>query len=54
MVNTLLSGEKALNSEYKFSIDNGTWELVSPPEGKNIVGSKWVLKVKRDASGNLD
>ena len=34
--------------------DNGTWELVPPPEGKNIVGSKWVLKVKRDASGNLD
>ena len=45
---------EALNSEYKSLIDNGTWKLVPPPEGKNIVGSKWVLKVKRDANGNLD
>ena len=45
---------EALNSEYQSLIDNGAWELVPPPEGKNIVGSKWVLKVKRDANGNLD
>ena len=34
-------------------IDNDTWDLVPPPNGVNIVGSKWVLKVKRDASGEL-
>ena len=45
---------EALNSEYESLIDNGTWELVPPPESKNIVGSKWVLKVKRDDNGNLD
>jgi hypothetical protein len=28
--------------------------LVPPPEGSNIVGSKWVPKVKRDANGNVD
>ena len=33
---------------------NNTWELVPPPEGKNIVGSKWVLKVKRNSDGSLD
>lgn len=35
-------------------LDNETWELVPPPEGLNIIGSKWVLKVKRDANGNID
>ena len=59
-VSEALSGEhstqwrEALNSEYKSLIDNGTWELVPRPEDKNIVGSKWVLKVKKGASGNLD
>ena len=28
--------------------------LVPPPEGQNIVGSKWVLKVKRNADGTVD
>ena len=26
----------------------------STPEGKSIVGSKWVLKVKRNSDGSLD
>ena len=30
-----------------------TWELVKPPENVNIVGSKWVYKVKKDAAGNI-
>lgn len=29
----------------------GTWEIGHAPEGTNIVGSKWVFKIKRDASG---
>ena len=43
----------ALNLEYKSLIDNDTWDLVPPPNGV-IVGSKWVFKVKRDVSGELD
>jgi len=31
----------------------GTWELVNAPEGANIVGSKWVFWVKKDATGNV-
>jgi hypothetical protein len=34
-------------------IENDTWELVPLPEGKNIVGSRWVFKVKRDANGSV-
>ena len=30
-----------------------TWELVEPPENINIIGSKWVYKVKKDAAGNI-
>jgi hypothetical protein len=32
---------------------NGTWTLVHPPPGVNIVGSKWVFRAKRDATGNI-
>lgn len=31
----------------------GTWELVPVPDGKNIVGNKWVLRIKRDSQGDL-
>ena len=32
--------KNAMNSEYSFLIKNDTWELVPPPNDKNIVGSK--------------
>ena len=41
----------ATNSEYGSLIENGTWELVPLPKGKNVVGSRWVFKVKRDGEG---
>ena len=46
--------KEALDAEYSSLISNETWELVSPPLDANIVGSKWVLKVKRDANGNIN
>jgi Reverse transcriptase (RNA-dependent DNA polymerase) len=33
--------------------DTGTYELVNPPHEANIVGSKWVFRVKKDAAGNV-
>ena len=39
--------KQATDSEFKSLIENDTWELVPMPEGKNIVGNKWVFKVKR-------
>src|SRR5271170_3753751 len=36
------------------SIDeNGVWELSPAPPNRHILGSKWVLTVKRDAQGNV-
>ena len=34
-----------------FFIKNYIWDLVPPPEEKNIVGSRWILKVKRHEDG---
>ncbi len=36
--------KQSLEAEYNSLMNNETWELVPPPEGSNIVGSKWVLK----------
>jgi hypothetical protein len=35
-------------------MENETWELVPPSEDQNIVGSRWVLKVKRNQDGSVD
>ena len=45
---------EALDAEYSSLISNETWELVPPPKDASIVGLKWVLKVKRDADGNIN
>ena len=45
---------KATDSEYESLIENNTWELVPLPEGKNVVGSRWVFKVKRDGNGSVE
>ena len=40
--------KEAMKSEYSSFLKNDAWELAPSPEGKNIVGSRWVLKVKRN------
>ena len=49
------NGNKLLStdSEFKPLIENDTWELVPMPEGRNIVGNKWVLKMRRDEKGDV-
>ena len=37
------------------SIDaNGVWELSPAPSNRRVLGSRWVLAVKRDAQGNVE
>ena len=43
-----------MESEYFSLLKNDTLNLVPPPEGKSIVGSRWILKVKRDQDGGVD
>eukprot|EP00795_Rhopilema_esculentum_P006981 gene6981-biopygen8411 len=46
--------KEANDAEYSSLIKSKTWDLVPIPKEKNIVGSKWVFKVKRNADGSVD
>jgi len=45
--------EKAIEEELATLKAAGTWRLKEAPPGANIIGSKWVLKAKKDAAGNI-
>lgn len=36
----------AMSNEMEANERNATWDLVDPPEGKNVIGLKWVFKTK--------
>ena len=44
----------AMDSEHQALLQNKTWHPLPPPEGKNIIGCKWVYKIKRKADGTID
>ena len=45
----------AMKAELNALVENGTWEVVDEPKkGTNIVDSKWVLKIKFDADGDVE
>ena len=46
--------ENAMLEEISSLEKHNTWDLVDLPEGKNLVGCKWVFKTKRDANGDVD
>ncbi|UYV62601.1 hypothetical protein LAZ67_2001282 [Cordylochernes scorpioides] len=45
---------KAMREEFDSLIENKTWELVDPPKGQNVIGSKWVFKRKYSSDGSLE
>ncbi len=44
----------AVKSEYESLMKNGTWQLVDLPPGRNLVGSKWIFKIKRNADDTIN
>ncbi|TFY73928.1 hypothetical protein EWM64_g10085 [Hericium alpestre] len=42
--------ESAIEDELRRLDVMGTWRLTDKPPGANVVGSKWVFKIKRDAA----
>ena len=44
---------KAVQCEFDSLKENGTWDLVDLPPGKNLVGSKWTFKHKRGPGGEI-
>ena len=43
----------SMNEEFKSLEKNKTWDIVDRPNGKNILGCKWVYRIKRDSNGNI-
>ena len=40
--------------EYNSIMKNGVWEVVSRPEGKSVVTSKWLYKIKHAVGGSIE
>jgi hypothetical protein len=45
--------QKAMDSELASVMRAGTWVEASTPQGRKLVGCRWVYKTKRDASGGI-
>ena len=46
--------QEAIKSEINSIERNATWDLVDKPIGKNVVGTKWIYKVKYHADGTIE
>ena len=46
--------EDAIKKELRGLDESGTWRLVKRPPDANVVDSKWVLKIKKNAAGEID
>jgi hypothetical protein len=44
---------KEMNDELDQIEKNNTWEMVQRPEGKNVIGSKWIFKNKLNEQGQV-
>jgi hypothetical protein len=43
----------AMVEEYQSIMKNDVWEIVPRPEGKPVVTSKWIFKIKHTADGSI-
>ena len=40
--------------DYDFIMKNQVWEVVSWTQGKKVVGSRWIYKLKHAADGSME
>ena len=45
---------EAMKVEYEVLMKNKTWDLVPYPNEKNMIGNKWIYKVKFNSSGDIE
>jgi hypothetical protein len=43
-----------MTKEYQFIIKNDVWEIVPRPNNKDVVSSRWLLKIKHAANGSIE
>jgi hypothetical protein len=46
--------QDAMTKEYQSILKNDAWDIVPRPEGKSIVTSKWIYKIKHAADGSVE
>nr|XP_034893501.1 uncharacterized mitochondrial protein AtMg00820-like [Populus alba] len=46
--------KRAMDAEIQALEKNETWELTDLPEGKKIIGVKWIYKTKLNEKGEID
>jgi histone deacetylase 1/2 len=44
----------AMQDEFTTLQRDATWRLVAPPVGQNVVGCKWIYKIKQKPDGTID
>ncbi|KAJ0500301.1 putative RNA-directed DNA polymerase [Helianthus annuus] len=49
--NKFTEWRRAMAEEFSALVSNGTWSLVPPVHGANIVDCRWVYRIKRDKTG---
>ena len=50
----VMEWKEAAESECQSLMENDTWDLVEFPKGREIIGSKWVFKVKHNSCGKVE
>lgn len=43
-----------VTEEVQALVQNGTWEITTLPEGKRLVGCKWMFSIKHNADGSIN
>jgi hypothetical protein len=46
--------QDAMAEEYQSIMKNDVWDIVPRPEGKSVVTSKWIYKIKHAANGSVE
>ena len=44
----------AMIEEYQSIMKNDVWDVVPRPEGKSVVTSKWIYKIKHNTYGSIE